>query len=69
MRSALRAKVQQLLDKKSLVICDSTNHIKGYRYELYCLAKNTQTRFAVIHCKASLSTCKWLNAQREDTGR
>uniref|UniRef100_A0A914H4K5 Poly [ADP-ribose] polymerase n=1 Tax=Globodera rostochiensis TaxID=31243 RepID=A0A914H4K5_GLORO len=68
-RSALRAKVQRLLDKKSLVICDSTNHIKGYRYELYCLAKNTQTRFAVIHCKASFSTCKWLNAQREDTGR
>ncbi|KAL3080801.1 hypothetical protein niasHS_014906 [Heterodera schachtii] len=69
LRSALRAKVQRLLHRKSLVICDSTNHIKGYRYELFCLAKNTQTRYAVLHCKASPSTCKWLNEQRTDNER
>ncbi|KAL3107859.1 hypothetical protein niasHT_017091 [Heterodera trifolii] len=69
LRSALRAKVQRLLHRKSLVICDSTNHIKGYRYELFCLAKNTQTRYAVLHCKASPATCKWLNGQRTDNER
>lgn len=66
-RSILRSAVQRiLLNKKTLVICDSLNHIKGYRYELYTLAKNYETRYAVLSCNFPITVCKWLNSQRTE---
>jgi len=49
-RSSLKAKVDRSLtdDPSSLVICDSLNYIKGYRYELHCLSKATGQKHGVI---------------------
>ena len=33
-----------------MVILDSLNYIKGYRYELYCLARNAQTNIVTVFC-------------------
>uniref|UniRef100_A0A158P7S3 Protein KTI12 homolog n=1 Tax=Angiostrongylus cantonensis TaxID=6313 RepID=A0A158P7S3_ANGCA len=65
-RSFLRSSVEKNLNQKTVVICDSLNYIKGYRYELFLLAKLCRTTYAVVHCGADESTCKWLNKQKEE---
>uniref|UniRef100_A0A8C4Q3E2 Protein KTI12 homolog n=1 Tax=Eptatretus burgeri TaxID=7764 RepID=A0A8C4Q3E2_EPTBU len=52
------------INKENVVILDSSNYIKGYRYELYCVIKHSQTPHCVIHCDTALSTCREWNAQR-----
>jgi len=47
-RSSLKAKVDRSLNDKTLVICDSLNYIKGYRYELHCLSKAAKQQHGVI---------------------
>uniref|UniRef100_A0A8C5PB41 Protein KTI12 homolog n=1 Tax=Leptobrachium leishanense TaxID=445787 RepID=A0A8C5PB41_9ANUR len=42
-RGPLRAAVERQLNKEDIVILDSLNYIKGYRYELFCLIKHVQT--------------------------
>src|SRR5689334_19201427 len=42
-RSYLRSLVQKTLDDRTLVILDSLNYIKGFRYELHCAAKLCKT--------------------------
>ncbi|XP_054712747.1 LOW QUALITY PROTEIN: protein KTI12 homolog [Uloborus diversus] len=43
-----------------VVILDSGNYVKGYRYELYCLSKSCKTTHCVIHCDLLSSDC-WLH--------
>jgi len=40
LRASLKSNVEKLIDKNRVVIIDSLNYIKGFRYELYCLARN-----------------------------
>ncbi|KAH0574939.1 Chromatin associated protein KTI12 [Spironucleus salmonicida] len=40
--------VQQFLNDETLVIVDCTNHTKSFRYELFCVARERKTRFAVL---------------------
>ena len=37
-RSALKAAAERLLTNTNVVILDSLNYIKGFRYELFCVA-------------------------------
>nr|CDJ82454.1 Chromatin associated protein KTI12 domain containing protein [Haemonchus contortus] len=68
-RSYLRSCVQKSLTQDTVVVCDGLNYIKGYRYELFLIAKLCKTTFAVLHCHAEISTCKWLNEQKNDDAR
>lgn len=36
-----------------MVILDWMNYIKGYRYELYCLARNAMSTLCVVHLDVS----------------
>lgn len=47
-RAKLKSNVEKNLDDKTIVIIDSMNYIKGYRYELYCLVRTYQTRHCVV---------------------
>lgn len=47
-RSALKAELDRSLSPRTLVILDSMNYIKGYRYELHCLSKAAGERHGVI---------------------
>uniref|UniRef100_H3DPK4 Protein KTI12 homolog n=1 Tax=Tetraodon nigroviridis TaxID=99883 RepID=H3DPK4_TETNG len=49
-RSSLKAEVERKINKDDVVILDSLNYIKGYRYELFCLVKHAQTP----HCLVSI---------------
>ena len=54
-RASLKAAVERELSKESVLIADDLNYIKGYRYELFCIAR------ALGECSAqSLSETKCL---------
>ncbi|KAL6058844.1 hypothetical protein STEG23_014915 [Scotinomys teguina] len=50
LRAALRAAVERRLSRQDVVILDSMNYIKGFRYELYCLARAARTPLCVVYC-------------------
>ena len=52
-RGALKTAVERGLNKAATLICDDLNYIKGYRYELYCIARAVGTTMCTIHCDAS----------------
>ncbi|CAD6342233.1 unnamed protein product, partial [Miscanthus lutarioriparius] len=39
LRGVLRSEVDRSVSRDSIIIVDSLNNIKGYRYELWCLAR------------------------------
>ena len=40
LRASLKSNVEKFIDRERVVILDWMNYIKGYRYELYCLARS-----------------------------
>lgn len=40
--------MERHLSKETVVILDSLNYIKGYRYELYCIARALRTPNCVV---------------------
>lgn len=67
-RARLRAATERSLNASNVVICDSLNYIKGFRYEMYCVAKTNSFRYAVVHCDASPSECEQRDAHRNARG-
>ncbi|KAF9928854.1 kti12, chromatin associated [Linnemannia zychae] len=49
-RGALMSAVERLLSKDDIVIVDSLNYIKGFRYQLYCVARAIGTPHCVVFC-------------------
>ncbi|XP_072349177.1 protein KTI12 homolog [Scyliorhinus torazame] len=64
LRGALKAEVERKINQEDVVIMDSLNYIKGYRYELFCLVKHTQTPHCLIHCDTAVDVCSSWNQQR-----
>ena len=63
LRTSLKSAVERSLAPNRTVILDWLNYIKGYRYELFCLARNVQTTMTVVYCEievdAAVSRGKW----------
>ncbi len=66
-RAKLKSEVERNLTPESVVILDSPNYIKGYRYELYCLSKHLQTPHCVVLCETPVETAKEWNSARSPT--
>lgn len=49
-RAALRAEAERLLSRRDVVIVDSGNELKSFRYELYCLSKHAGTPHCLVLC-------------------
>ncbi|XP_030621903.1 protein KTI12 homolog [Chanos chanos] len=64
-RAALRAEVERKVNKDDIVILDSLNYIKGYRYELFCLIKHAQTPHCLVYCLTSAEVSTEWNRARE----
>jgi len=41
--------VERLLSKDDLIIADGMNYIKGFRYQLYCVARAVGTPHCVVN--------------------
>lgn len=65
LRGALRAEVERKVNKDDIVILDSLNYIKGYRYELFCLIKHTQTPHCLVYSLTSADLSSEWNKDRE----
>ncbi|KAG1679067.1 Protein KTI12 [Nymphon striatum] len=55
-RGRLKSETLRLLNKNTIVILDSLNNIKGYRYELYCAAKSLKNTQIVLYHPLTLSS-------------
>ncbi len=38
-RGKIKFEVEKNLTGNTIVICDSLNYIKGYRYQMFCIAR------------------------------
>uniref|UniRef100_A0AAZ3QQ24 Protein KTI12 homolog n=1 Tax=Oncorhynchus tshawytscha TaxID=74940 RepID=A0AAZ3QQ24_ONCTS len=64
-RGSLRAEAERRINKEDIVILDSLNYIKGYRYELFCLIKHTQTPHCLVYCLTSAEVSSTWNTERD----
>ncbi|XP_060932829.1 protein KTI12 homolog isoform X1 [Limanda limanda] len=64
-RASLKAEVERKVNKDDIVILDSLNYIKGYRYELFCLIKHAQTPQCLVYCLTSDEQSSSWNSGRE----
>ena len=53
-RGGLKSRVDHALNAKTLVILDSLNYIKGFRYELYCSCRAEGTQHCVVRTISSV---------------
>ncbi|KAJ0972140.1 hypothetical protein J5N97_020099 [Dioscorea zingiberensis] len=68
LRGVLRSEVDRSLSKDCIIIVDSLNNIKGYRYELWCLARAAGIRYCVLFCDTKEDFCREWNKNRADKG-
>jgi protein KTI12 len=61
-RSALKAAVEHAVNSKTIVILDSLNYIKGFRYELFCKAKAESTTYCVVYVDTPVQVALERNA-------
>jgi protein KTI12 len=51
------------------LIVDALNYIKGYRYQMWCFAKEMETPMCVVHVGTPIEQCKLVNARRLKGGK
>ncbi|XP_055379866.1 protein KTI12 homolog isoform X2 [Condylostylus longicornis] len=66
-RSDLKSEVIRLLNKQDLVIFDSSNYIKGYRYEIFCATKAARTTQCTLFCAIQKELAWKFNKGRNGT--
>lgn len=62
LRAKLKSDTERYLTEDSVVILDSLNYIKGYRYELYCVSKHLHTPHCVLWCHTPVELAREWNA-------
>lgn len=68
-RARLKSEVERDLNEDNVVILDSLNYIKGYRYELYCVSKYLHTPHCVVVCETPEEMAREWNLAREPSQR
>lgn len=55
-RGALFTALQRHLSNDHIVIVDSLNYIKGFRYQMYCAAREAKIRVCTVRERTSLTS-------------
>ena len=63
-RGLLKSLVERVLTKDNVVILDSLNYIKGFRYELYCVSKHLDSTHCILYCGTPVETAREWNEGR-----
>lgn len=63
-RANLFAAVTRSLAADTIVICDSVNYIKGFRYQMYCAAREAHARVCTIHVASPPDKCRGWHEER-----
>lgn len=64
-RGKIKFEVEKNLIDGRVVIADSMNYIKGYRYQMYCIAREVKTTYCVVYCNSTPDKCIEFNAKNE----
>ncbi|GAX13112.1 protein KTI12 [Fistulifera solaris] len=68
-RAALKSTFDRTVaasDGSTLIILDSLNYIKGFRYELYCISKSANERHGIIWILNDTATIHKWNSERDE---
>ncbi|EUC60376.1 chromatin associated protein KTI12 [Rhizoctonia solani AG-3 Rhs1AP] len=65
-RSALLSAIVRDLSKNTILIVDSLNYIKGFRYQMYCAAREVGVRVATVFVVATPDLCREWNQKKEN---
>lgn len=57
--------VTRSLGPETIVICDSANYIKGFRYQMYVAAREAHARTCTIHVAAPPNKCREWHVLRQ----
>ncbi|KZW00241.1 chromatin associated protein KTI12 [Exidia glandulosa HHB12029] len=68
-RAALFTAVQRQLGKNTILIVDAMNYIKGFRYQMFCAAKEAGVRVCTVFAAAPPDKCKEWHAARDETDK
>ena len=66
LRLAIKSTVEKSLTTSNIVIADSLNYIKGFRYEMFCIARTLQTTITTIYCDTPIEIAKKWNELQVD---
>ncbi|XP_074599772.1 protein KTI12 homolog [Brevipalpus obovatus] len=66
LRAQLKSSAQRNLNKHTVVLIDSGNYIKGFRYELFCVAKEQASTYCVIECSIPKKEALIKNKEKKD---
>ncbi|KAJ1982171.1 kti12, chromatin associated [Dimargaris verticillata] len=62
-RGQLLSAVERALSRDDIVIADGLNYIKGFRYQLYCVARAIGTPHCVVHVATPPATARAWNCE------
>ncbi|KAJ6586839.1 chromatin associated protein KTI12 [Mycena vulgaris] len=65
-RGALFTAIQRLMAADTVLIVDAPNYIKGFRYQIYCAAREMKLRVCTIYVVATPDLCREWNSSRTD---
>ncbi|OSX66085.1 hypothetical protein POSPLADRAFT_1133046 [Postia placenta MAD-698-R-SB12] len=65
-RGALFTALQRQMGADTILIVDSLNYIKGFRYQMYCAARESRLRVCTVYVLATPELCREWNTVRED---
>ncbi|KAI9464357.1 chromatin associated protein KTI12 [Boletus coccyginus] len=65
-RGVLFTAFQRHLGSDRIVIVDSLNYIKGFRYQMYCAAREAKVRVCTVYVIAPPEQCRERNTLRSD---
>eukprot|EP01027_Heterolobosea_sp_BB2_P015137 GEZU01021687.1.p1 GENE.GEZU01021687.1~~GEZU01021687.1.p1 ORF type:complete len:248 (-),score=17.02 GEZU01021687.1:74-787(-) len=68
-RGKIKATCDRFLTKDVIVVADSLNYIKGFRYEMFCSARAARTPHCVLFCDTPVEKAKEWNAQKPEKER
>ncbi|KAF8894146.1 chromatin associated protein KTI12 [Infundibulicybe gibba] len=68
-RGALFTAIQRHMSLETILIIDALNYIKGFRYQIYCAAREFKLRVCTVHVLATPEVCKERNSSRPDQMR
>lgn len=63
-RASLYGAVKRVLSPRDIVVLDGLNYIKGWRYQLYCEAKNMRTPSVVLQIGCTKERARAVNEDR-----
>ncbi|KAH7911030.1 chromatin associated protein KTI12 [Hygrophoropsis aurantiaca] len=65
-RGALFTAMQRQMGQDTILIVDSLNYIKGFRYQMYCAARELKLRMCTVYVVATPELSKEWNEARQD---